>query len=94
MAGHELAELEDELSTAAAEERYADAATLKARMLALSERDVAAGVVARMDELLENERCAGAGPLRSALANSALSCRSAMYVLILLTKVVHMSLGG
>lgn len=58
MAGHELQELEDMLATVAAEERYADAARLKARIDALSERDVSASVVLQMDELLENEQCA------------------------------------
>ena len=60
-AGQELQELEDELAAAAAEERYTDAARLKARVDALSERDVSAAVVMQMDELLENEKCAGSG---------------------------------
>ena len=57
MAGRELNELEDELAVAAAEERYSAAAALKTRMDTLNERDVAAAVVAQMDELLENEKC-------------------------------------
>ncbi len=58
VAGRELNELEDELAVAAAEERYSAAAALKTRMDTLNERDVAAAVVAQMDELLENEKCA------------------------------------
>ena len=57
-AGQELNDLEDELEAAAAEERYADAAGIKARMIALSENDVAGGLMLQMDELLEDERCA------------------------------------
>ncbi len=63
VAGRELNELEDELAVAAAEERYSAAAALKTRMDTLNERDVAAAVVAQMDELLENEKCAQALPL-------------------------------
>ena len=67
MAGRELNELEDELAVAAAEERYSAAAALKTRMDTLNERDVAAAVVAQMDELLENEKCAQALLLYMAL---------------------------
>ena len=66
VAGRELNELEDELAVAAAEERYSAAAALKTRMDTLIERDVAAAVVAEMDELLENEKCAPARPAVSA----------------------------
>jgi hypothetical protein len=61
-AGQELNDLDDELEAAAAEERYADAAGIKARMTALSENDVAGGLMVQMDELLENERCASVEP--------------------------------
>ena len=55
--GQELQDLDDELAAAAVEERYADAAGVKARMTVLSDRDVATGAMVQMDELLENERC-------------------------------------
>ena len=64
--GQELNDLDDELAAAAAEERYADAAGVKARMTALSEGDVGSSVMVQMDELLENERSADSTPVELA----------------------------